>query len=152
MKEEIIMELPVIATIPICAKGSGNLEKTCGEVGCSNSRILWKRWEIFSGLWVYSRNMSSCHQEYRQLSTLMKSCAVWTDFVLEIMHKLIPLLSLQLPVVHDASVVASAWLFINQQSRLCENINSVFGEIVMTCGRLSNMQLWSSCLKDILCS
>jgi hypothetical protein len=43
MKEEIIMELPVIATIPICAKGSGNLEKTCGEVGCSNSRILWKR-------------------------------------------------------------------------------------------------------------
>jgi hypothetical protein len=26
----------------------------------------------------------------------------------EIIHKLIPLLSLQLPVVHDASVVASA--------------------------------------------
>jgi hypothetical protein len=80
------------------------------EVGCSNSRISCKRWEIFSGLWVYSRNMSSCHQEYRQLCTLMKSCAVCTNFVLEIMHKLIPLLSLQLPVVHDASVIASAWL------------------------------------------
>ncbi len=75
-----------------------------GEVGCSNSRISCKRWEIFSGLWVYSRNMS------RQLCTLMKSCAVCTNFVLEIMHKLIPLLSLQLPVVHDASVIASAWL------------------------------------------
>jgi hypothetical protein len=43
-----------------------------------------------------------------QLCTLMKSCAVCTDFVSEIIHKLIPLLSLQLPVVHDASVVASA--------------------------------------------
>jgi len=28
MKEEIIMELPDIATIPICVKGSGNLGKT----------------------------------------------------------------------------------------------------------------------------
>jgi len=28
VKEEIIMELPDIATIPICVKGSGNLEKT----------------------------------------------------------------------------------------------------------------------------
>jgi hypothetical protein len=108
MKEKIIMELPDIATIPICAKGSGNLEETHGEVRCSKTRISCKRREIFSGLWVYFRNMSSCHQEYRQLCTLMKSCAVCTDFVLEIIHKLIPLLSLQLPVVHDASVIASS--------------------------------------------
>jgi hypothetical protein len=31
MKEEIIMELPDIATIPICVKGSGSLEKTLNE-------------------------------------------------------------------------------------------------------------------------
>jgi hypothetical protein len=31
MKEEIIMEVSDIATIPICVKGSGNLEKTHNE-------------------------------------------------------------------------------------------------------------------------
>jgi hypothetical protein len=31
MKEEIIMELSDVATIPICVKGSGNLEKTHNE-------------------------------------------------------------------------------------------------------------------------
>jgi hypothetical protein len=31
VEEEIIMELPDIATIPICGKGSGNLEKTHNE-------------------------------------------------------------------------------------------------------------------------
>ncbi len=99
-----------IALVECCQLYPKRLSNKCGEVGCSNTRIWCKRWEIFSGLWVYFRNMSSCHQEYRQLCTLMKSCAVCTNFVLEIIHKFIPLLSLQLPVVHDASVVASSWL------------------------------------------
>jgi hypothetical protein len=32
MKEEVIMELSDVATIPICVKGSGNLEKTHNEL------------------------------------------------------------------------------------------------------------------------
>ncbi len=49
LKEDIIRELPDIATIPICVKGSGSLEKTHNErhlltVGSYTPKTLQQKW------------------------------------------------------------------------------------------------------------